>query len=61
MTSYNPSFAEGSGKHFQSKNGSLIEARSSKTSYDEERAAKLWRDSEQLVHLQGKEEPALLR
>ena len=56
-----PSFADGSGKYFQSKNGSLIEARSSKTSYDEERAAKLWRDSEQLVHLQGKEEPALLR
>jgi NAD(P)-dependent dehydrogenase (short-subunit alcohol dehydrogenase family) len=58
---YDPSFADGSGKYFQSKNGSLIEARSSKTSYDEERAAKLWRDSEQLVHLQGKEEPALLR
>lgn len=55
-----PSFADGSGKYFQSKNGSLIEARSSKTSYDEERAAKLWRDSEQLVHLRAKEEPALL-
>src|SRR5918997_1917074 len=58
---YDPSFADGSGKYFQSKNGSLIEARSSKTSYDEERAAKLWRDSEQLVHLQSKEDPALLR
>jgi NAD(P)-dependent dehydrogenase (short-subunit alcohol dehydrogenase family) len=57
---YDPSFADGSGKYFQSKNGSLIEARSSVASYDEERAAKLWRDSERLVHLQGKEEPALL-
>ncbi len=55
-----PSFADGSGKYFQSKNGSLIEARSSMASYDEGRAAKLWRDSEQLVHLQAKEEPALL-
>ena len=57
---YDPSFADGSGKYFQSKNGSLIEARSSKTSYDERRAAKLWSDSEQLVHLRAKEEPALL-
>lgn len=56
-----PSFADGSGKYFQSKNGSLIEARSSEASYDEGRAMKLWRDSEQLVHLQGKEAPALLR
>ena len=55
-----PSFAGGSGKYFQSKNGSLIEARSSEASYDEGGAAKLWRDSEQLVHLQGKEAPALL-
>ena len=57
---YDPSFADGSGRYFQSKNGSLIEARSSEVSYDEGRAAKLWSDSEQLVHLQGKEEPALL-
>jgi NAD(P)-dependent dehydrogenase (short-subunit alcohol dehydrogenase family) len=56
-----PEFASGSGKYFQSNDGRLIEARSSKVSYDERRALKLWRDSEQLVHLQGKEEPALLR
>lgn len=55
-----PAFADGSGKYFQSKNGSLIEARSSEVSHDEARAAKLWSDSEQLVHLQGKEAPALL-
>ncbi len=55
-----PSFADGSGKYFQSRNGSLVEARSSKTSYDEQRAAKLWSDSERLVHLRAKEEPALL-
>ena len=57
---YDPSFADGSGRYFQSKNSSLIEARSSEASYDEGSAAKLWRDSEQLVHLQVKEEPALL-
>ena len=55
-----PSFADGSGKYFQSKNGSLIEARSSETSYDEGRAVKLWGDSEQLVGLRKREEPALL-
>lgn len=54
-----PAFAGGSGKYFQSKNGRLIEARSSKVSYDEQRAAKLWSDSEQLVHLQASEQPAL--
>ncbi len=46
-----PAFANSSGKYFQSKNGSLVEARSSKVSYDEERARRLWEDSRHLVHL----------
>ena len=46
-----PSFANASGKYFQSKNGTFLEARSSKMSYDEQRALKLWTDSEQLVQL----------
>lgn len=56
-----PAFAGGSGKYFQSNNGALIERRSSKTSYDERRAAKLWNDSKQLVNLQPNEESAWLR
>jgi len=56
-----PSFAHGSGKYIQSDNGSLIEARSSKVSYDVRRAGKLWSDSKQLVKLQPHEEPALLQ
>lgn len=56
-----PMFANGSGKYLQSNNGTLIEARSSKVSYDEARAAKLWKDSEQLVHLQTHEQPMRLR
>ncbi len=52
-----PSYAEASGKYIQSKNGSIIEARSSQVSYDQARAAKLWADSEQLVHLQPQEKP----
>lgn len=55
------SFAGGSGKYFQSKNGTLVEARSSKVSYDEAAAAKLWQDSERLVRLQPSERPARLR
>ncbi len=51
-----PSFASASGKYFQSHNGALTERRSSKVSYDEKRAAKLWDDSERLVHLQVSEE-----
>jgi NAD(P)-dependent dehydrogenase (short-subunit alcohol dehydrogenase family) len=46
------SFAGCAGKYFQSKNGSLVEARASKVSYDEERAIKLWTDSERLAGLQ---------
>ncbi len=56
-----PSFADGSGKYFQSHNGSLIETRSSKVSYDEKRAARLWDDSKLLVKLQRNEEPVIFR
>lgn len=56
-----PAFANGSGKYFQSNDGRVIEARSSKLSYDEGRARKLWDDSKLLVRLQPNEEPAPLR
>lgn len=56
-----PAYANGSGKYFQSNDGQLIEARSSKMSYDEQRAIKLWNDSKLLVHLQPNEEAAQLR
>jgi NAD(P)-dependent dehydrogenase (short-subunit alcohol dehydrogenase family) len=46
-----PAFAEQSGKYFHSNNGILSEARSSAASYDEQKAVKLWRDSEALVQL----------
>ncbi len=56
-----PSFAQASGKYIQSKNGSILEARSSKMSYDEKRAAQLWTDSDELVHLRPEEQPHRLR
>ncbi len=56
-----PLYADGSGKYFQCKAGRLIDARSSKLSYDEGRARKLWDDSKQLVHLQPAEEAVALR
>jgi NAD(P)-dependent dehydrogenase (short-subunit alcohol dehydrogenase family) len=56
-----PSFAHSSGKYIQSNSGSLIEARSSKMSYDGNRAHKLWADSKQLVKLQPNEESVLLQ
>jgi NAD(P)-dependent dehydrogenase (short-subunit alcohol dehydrogenase family) len=56
-----PAYSNGSGKYFQSNDGSLIEARSSKMSYDKNRAAKLWNDSKLLIHLQPNEEAAQLR
>ncbi len=56
-----PSFAQASGKYIQSKNGTLVEARSSTMSYDEKRAAQLWTDSDELVHLQPEEQPHRLR
>ena len=52
-----PAFSNASGKYIQSKNGSIEEARSSETSYDQKRAARLWTDSEQLVHLRMEEQP----
>jgi len=51
-----PAFAAASGKYLQSKDGSLREARSSSMSYDEARAAKLWVDSQRLVHFTASEE-----
>jgi NAD(P)-dependent dehydrogenase (short-subunit alcohol dehydrogenase family) len=56
-----PAYATGSGKYFQSNDNRLIERRSSKLSYNEQRALKLWNDSKGLVHLQPNEEPAQLR
>ena len=49
-----PDFAQVSGKYFHSKDGLLSEARSS---YDNDKALKLWRDSEELVHLVASERP----
>jgi NAD(P)-dependent dehydrogenase (short-subunit alcohol dehydrogenase family) len=56
-----PDYAEASGKYFQANDGSLSAVRSSRLSYDEPRAAKLWDDSKQLVHLTAAEEPVQLR
>lgn len=61
MLAADPSFAEASGKYFQSNDGRLVEACSSTMSYDEQLAWKLWNDSKQLAHLQPDEEPAQLR
>jgi hypothetical protein len=55
-----PAFAEASGRYFQAHNGSIVEARSFTVSYDEQRAAKLWRDLEVLVGLQSDEGPRTL-
>lgn len=55
-----PAFAKGSGKYFQSKDGRLIEQRSSAMSYDEAKAAKLWQDSVALVQLAPAERSHLL-
>ncbi len=56
-----PLYANTSGKYLQSNDGALNETRSSKMSYDEQRAAKLWNDSKTLVRLQPSEESARLR
>ena len=60
MLAADPAFADESGKYFHSKDGLLSEARSSAASYDEEKAAKLWNDSSELVHLQPSELPKCL-
>jgi NAD(P)-dependent dehydrogenase (short-subunit alcohol dehydrogenase family) len=56
-----PIYANASGKYLQSNDGALKEAQSSKMSYDEKRAAKVWNDSKTLVGLQPSEEAAQLR
>jgi NAD(P)-dependent dehydrogenase (short-subunit alcohol dehydrogenase family) len=56
-----PAYANASGKYLQSNDGALNETRSSKMSYDEQRAAKLWNDSKTLVRLQPSEESVQLR
>jgi NAD(P)-dependent dehydrogenase (short-subunit alcohol dehydrogenase family) len=53
-------FAGSSGKYFHSNNGVLSETRSSAASYDKVKAAKLWNDSEELVHLEASERPHCL-
>lgn len=49
-----PAYANGSGKYFQSNDGKLIERPSSKLSYDEQRAKKLWNDTKTLIHFTAK-------
>jgi NAD(P)-dependent dehydrogenase (short-subunit alcohol dehydrogenase family) len=56
-----PGFANASGQYFQSNDGRLLRVRSSRMSYDEQRATRLWNDSRELVQLLPSEEPALLR
>jgi NAD(P)-dependent dehydrogenase (short-subunit alcohol dehydrogenase family) len=53
-------YADGSGKYFQSNDGQLIETRSSRMSYDEQRARKLWNDSKKLTGLMIEDESSLL-
>ncbi|MEQ9442289.1 MAG: SDR family NAD(P)-dependent oxidoreductase [Cyclobacteriaceae bacterium] len=50
-----PAYADGSGKYFQCNVGQLSERRSSKSSYDENRAAKLWEDTQKLIHIKADE------
>ena len=56
-----PAYANASGKYFQSQDGALREKRSSKLSYDEPRALKLWNDSKMLVRLEANEESVRLQ
>ena len=55
-----PDYANAGGQYFQSEDGSLVSARSSKVSYDELKTLKLWKDSEALVILQPREVPGIL-
>jgi NAD(P)-dependent dehydrogenase (short-subunit alcohol dehydrogenase family) len=50
-----PHYANAGGQYLQPEDGSLVTARSSKVSYDEQKAFKLWKDSEKLVKLQSQE------
>jgi NAD(P)-dependent dehydrogenase (short-subunit alcohol dehydrogenase family) len=61
MLDRDAAYANSSGKYFHSKNGVLSETRSSSVSYDEEKAARLWRDSEKLVQLRKYESPSALK
>jgi NAD(P)-dependent dehydrogenase (short-subunit alcohol dehydrogenase family) len=54
-------FAGAAGKYFHSKDGELREARSSAVSYEQGKAAGLWSDSEDLVHLESSERPQRLQ
>lgn len=54
-----PAFAHATGTYQQSNDGRLLERRSSAVSYDHDKAAQLWRDSETLVHLRPDERSAL--
>ncbi len=54
MLAADPRFARSSGKYFRSKDGVLEEGRSSDASYDEGKATRLWRDSQELVQLGSK-------
>jgi NAD(P)-dependent dehydrogenase (short-subunit alcohol dehydrogenase family) len=56
-----PAYRNESGKYFQSNNASLSDRRSSKLSYDEHRALKLWNESKRLVRLQPYEESVQLQ
>jgi NAD(P)-dependent dehydrogenase (short-subunit alcohol dehydrogenase family) len=56
-----PAYANASGRYYQANDGTLSAVKSAGVSYDEERAAKLWDDSKQLVHLSADEEAAQLR
>ena len=56
-----PAFAGASGKYLQSDDGRLVERRSSKASYDEAAAAKLWADSKALVGIRPEESSVLSR
>ncbi len=50
-----PEFANASGKYYQSNDGKLIERRSSTLSYDENRAARLWSQMEELAGMNRRE------
>jgi NAD(P)-dependent dehydrogenase (short-subunit alcohol dehydrogenase family) len=60
MLAADPAFENCSGKYFHSKDGSLSKARSSAVSHDEMKGAKLWSDSEELVHLAASDRPHCL-
>lgn len=54
-------YARASGQYLQSKDNTLLPAQSSKASYDEQSAAKLWDDSVTLVKLQAAEMPRAIQ